>query len=392
MNVTLICNEYPPLPQGGIGTFTYHYAHGLARAGHSVTVIGLTDRGCEFHDGDVRVVFLRGARKMDRRLLRAWLERDVQSRSTDIVEAPEFDGMLPFRLAGCEVVIRLHQSLSGIEIARRRPPGPGTYFFERETLRRHRQWIGVSRAVLTYAQRVFLLRPSAAEVIHNFAPPLLPPDQSAVDAIRREHGDFVIFVGKLTEPKGALDLARAAARFLGQFPALRLVYLGDDGVCRGRTMSSLIREAVGEPGSTRVLFLGRRPHSEAMSWVAAARAFVLPSHLEAFSMAPLEAMRLGVPVIYTSRASGPELVEDGRTGLLVDPAKPDRIAAAVARVISDRAFGAAMARAASEVLASRFSLEACVARSLKFYARALGQQLPVAGCPATEEDIKCRVF
>jgi glycosyltransferase involved in cell wall biosynthesis len=376
MNITLICNEYPPLPQGGIGTFTYHYAHGLTRLGHSVTVAGLSNRALSFQDGAVRVVFLAapedGADR--RRVLRDWVAGDVDAHRTGIVEVPEFEGMMPFASAGCPVVVRLHQSLSGILLARRRPPRPVTYHYERETLRHHRHWIAVSNAVLGYTRRIFLLRPAKAEVIYNFAPPGLLPDRELVASLRREHGDYVIFVGKITEGKGALDLARAAARFLVNCPTLKLVYLGQDCPRRGNMMSALIAAAVGDDVRRRVVFPGARPHAEAMAWVAAARAFVLPSHLEAFSLAPLEAMRLGVPVIFTSRASGPELVDDGRTGLLVDPANPNQIAAAVWRVVSDPAFASDMARQAAAALESRFSLERCIRESLRFYSEVLGER------------------
>jgi glycosyltransferase involved in cell wall biosynthesis len=121
---------------------------------------------------------------------------------------------------------------------------------------------------------------------------------------------------------------------------------------------------------------------------------VLPSHLEAFSMAPLEAMRLGVPVIYTSRASGPELIDHGRTGLLVDPAKPNDIAAAVGRVVSDPAFTSALTRGATAVLATRFSIDRCIAESLQFYAGILGLDCPDLPCEQTSrkyEERKCRV-
>jgi glycosyltransferase involved in cell wall biosynthesis len=381
MNITLICNEYPPLPQGGIGTFTYHYARALAAAGHDITVVCVTGGPLECRDGDVRVVFL-GSDGSDasagRHLLTEWLTRDVQLRRTDIVETPEFEGMAPSGSLGCPVVVRLHQSMSGILLNRLRPPWPSTYYYERETLRRHRHWIAVSKAVLRYTCRVFLMRPGNAEVIYNFAPPSLHPAPNDIASLRRAYGDYAVFVGKLTSAKGALDLAHAARTFLHEFRQLKLVYLGQDWPGGGKMMSARIREAAGDDVSHRILFPGALPHSDAMAWVGAARVFVLPSRLEAFSMAPLEAMRLRVPVVYTNRCSGPEVIDDGKTGLLVDPSQPQQIAAAVGRVLSDPVLASELVSGAEAALASRFSLERCVGRSLRFYQQVLGRRAGLA--------------
>jgi glycogen synthase len=396
MKITLVCNEYPPLPQGGIGVFTYQYAHGLTRLGHDVTVTGLSSRAMEFNDGAVRVMFIAAdaASLAGRRALHNRLSRDVQDRQTDIIETPEFEGMMPFPFEGCPVAVRLHQSMSGILLARRRPPRPATLYYERETLRRHRHWIAVSNAVLTYTRRIFVLQPAQVKIVYNFAPPALQPDCNLVASLRAQYGDYVIFVGKLTEAKGALDLARAAAIFLRDHPSLKLVYLGQDCARRGRMISALIRAAAGHDVCERLVFAGARPHAEAMAWVAGARAFILPSHLEAFSMAPLEAMRLGVPVIYTSRASGPELIDHGRTGLLVDPEKPSDIAAAVDRVVSDSSFALELARGATADLETRFSIDRCIAESLQFYAAVLGLDCPdLSGGQSSRkhEERECRV-
>src|SRR4051794_17956192 len=116
MKITLICNEYPPLPQGGIGVFTQQYAHGLTRLGHGVTVAGLSSRAMDFKDGAVRVEFVAGdaASLAGRRALHNRLSRDAQDGRTDIIETPEFEGMMPFPFEGCPVAVRLHQSMSGI--------------------------------------------------------------------------------------------------------------------------------------------------------------------------------------------------------------------------------------------------------------------------------------
>lgn len=376
MNVTLVCNEYPPRPQGGIGTFIYYYARALTLLGHQVTIAGIWEHNTESEDDGVRVVTRASSMGTsyldDRRQFCDWLELDATANRTDIIEVPEFDGMLPFRFGACPVVVRLHQSYSGIALNRYRLPPPVVYWCERRTLQCHPHWIAVSQFILKYTKRVFLLRPLHADVIYSFVPPTrdhLQPDD-ATD-LRATLGDFVLYVGKLTDAKGAFDLARAARIFLFRHPGLSLVYVGKDLSQHGVMASDRIRALLGPVLSPRVHFIGLRPHREIAAWMAGARVYVQPSHLEAFSITILEAIQAGVPVVYTRRASGPEVVENNRTGALVSPNRPQEIASAVQRLLDRPQWAAELAVSAKNALEERFSLDACIEQSLKCYAKVI---------------------
>ena len=63
---------------------------------------------------------------------------------------------------------------------------------------------------------------------------------------------------------------------------------------------------------------------------------VFPSYAESFSMAPMEAMAVGCPVIFTKRTSGPELITNGFDGLLVNPDNIQEIADAILFMLNNR--------------------------------------------------------
>lgn len=171
----------------------------------------------------------------------------------------------------------------------------------------------------------------------------------------------------MTAAKGAFDLARAARLFLPRRPGLSLVYAGNDLPRRGAPASRLIRATLGSALASRVHFPGVRPHSEIASWMAAARIYIQPSHLEAFSLLPLEAIHCGAPVIFTRRASGPELIADGVNGLLVEPSRPSQIAAAVGSLLEQPGLAARLSQHARASLGDRFSVEKCAQETLSFY-------------------------
>ena len=83
----------------------------------------------------------------------------------------------------------------------------------------------------------------------------------------------------------------------------------------------------------RVHFLGQR--RDIPDLLAALDIFVLPSHSEGVSLALLEAMAAGLPVIATAVGGLPEVVTDGENGLLIPPKDPEALAAALARLLAD---------------------------------------------------------
>ena len=85
----------------------------------------------------------------------------------------------------------------------------------------------------------------------------------------------------------------------------------------------------------RVHFLGQR--DDIPDLLAALDIFVLPSHSEGVSLALLEAMAAGLPVIATAVGGLPEVVTDGVNGLLIPPQDPEALAQALARLLDDPA-------------------------------------------------------
>jgi glycosyltransferase involved in cell wall biosynthesis len=98
---------------------------------------------------------------------------------------------------------------------------------------------------------------------------------------------------------------------------------------------------------------------------------VFPSRAEAFAMAPLEAMASGCPTIYSQRGSGPELLEHGCQGLLVDPDDPEEIAEAILRLQADPSFAQRLGDEGRAHVRERFSIEKLTAENIIYYERCI---------------------
>jgi glycosyltransferase involved in cell wall biosynthesis len=88
----------------------------------------------------------------------------------------------------------------------------------------------------------------------------------------------------------------------------------------------------------RVKFVGFLTEDEVIDQLQNADVFVLPSFVEGLPVSAMEALAIGVPVIATNIAGTSELVEDGKTGLLIRPSDPIALADAVVKMIEDHDF------------------------------------------------------
>ncbi|MBI2868942.1 MAG: glycosyltransferase family 4 protein [Chloroflexi bacterium] len=129
-----------------------------------------------------------------------------------------------------------------------------------------------------------------------------------------EQYDFVVlFVGRLVHPvamKGAPDLIRAVSGLRAAYPQLKLVMVGD-GDARAK------HEAMAAGLGDRVLFTGWR--EDVPRYLNAADVLVLPSLSEGCPGVVLEASSCGVPVVASRVGAVPAIVDDGATGIIIEP-------------------------------------------------------------------------
>lgn len=153
----------------------------------------------------------------------------------------------------------------------------------------------------------------------------------------------VLFVGDLSRGashKGLPDLLAAMATMVEEHPGAKLVVVGD-GEARPEFERMAATLGLGE----QVTFLGRLEGPALARVYRSARILALPSHNDNFPLVVLEAMASRLAVVATRVGSVPDLVHDGKRGLLVQPGDVGGLAAALGRLISDAAlaqqFGAA---------------------------------------------------
>jgi glycosyltransferase involved in cell wall biosynthesis len=376
MKIVLLCNEYPPWSYaGGLGITVQTLARGLSQKGHNVTVVGLGETDAEHRDLNIRVFTLRRTdlrylgNLISRVRLRRWLSAHVKAEGVDIIESPEWQGLLPFGLNGCPVVIRLHQSSTTAVQAIGGKAGRGISLYERRTLAANSNWIAVSNHIMDLTRAAFQVHPKRWTIIHNPVPPAPSPlpDPPSLPA------NYILHVGQVRRRKGVLVLAEAARDLMAERPDLHLVYAGAVFKENGRMISEEIREILGPRVNPRVHFLGHLEREIALACMAGAKVFAFPSQLEALPLVVIEAMSCGTPVVFTRFPPGPEIIEDGVTGLLADPDSPKDFGEKIARILNDPQLSSRLGGAARRRVAEAFSVEKCVEATERFYEKCLAQ-------------------
>lgn len=170
----------------------------------------------------------------------------------------------------------------------------------------------------------------------------------------------VLFMGRLSRPKGIGDLFDAIPAVLARHPEARFLLCG---VAENDAQEPVLRREVVQRGfAERVTFLGAREGQEKVQVWLSASVFVCPSWTEAFPLVIPEAMAAGVPLVATAVGAIPDFVTDGEDGFLVGPRDPLALADRINRLLDDEALRRRIAQRLRERAPREFAIDNGAAR------------------------------
>jgi glycosyltransferase involved in cell wall biosynthesis len=290
----------------------------------------------------------------------------VRRENAALIHAHEFTanayGSLVGQILGVPVVATVHGK---------------SYFAEQAKRRMAYRYVSrVSRmvAVSEDLKQFIVGRAGVAEhrvsVVYNGVDAADPPHAEQLRALRTSLGldgcDHVIgAVGSLYPVKGHIHLIKALPDILRACPGTLLLVVG-----QGELESSLKEEVASRNLQAHVRFLGFR--SDVPALLSLFDVFVLPSLSEGLSVALLEAMAAGNPVVATRVGGNPELVLDGDTGFLVGAESSDSISDRVVRILRDKALANRMGENGRRRVREKFSFRTTVDRYQGYYKQATG--------------------
>lgn len=306
-----------------------------------------------------------------RQLIDAWKPNIVHLNSVTLA-------LLARGLRGCRVPVVWHV---------RESPVPGYWGFRlrflRESLLREADEI----VFLSESDRQAWVQGRRGQVVHNVVPiGELPGEQAIATERKRFELDpedrTVAYVGGLAEIKGIFPLITAVRELVPAFPRLRIVAPGMELTQPQSLKARLAHRLLPAIGLTRDYELAdrlvrspdlasifrRSPFvHDILPVIAACEFLVFPSIRPHFARPVVEAANVGRPAIGSDLGGVCDLIEPGRTGVLVPAGNATALAAAMRQLLSDPARTTAMGQAAQDMARERFDATAQVSRIAGIY-------------------------
>ncbi len=392
MNILYLCDEYPPGRHGGIGTAVQLLAREMVKKGHNVVVAGVYHWGYggedSFVDEGVKVFRFRMklaskqfantgfiTRATTRVLKEAgilqwdirstfkkyghFLESLIKKFAIDIVEMPDYNDYMrfcksyvPFPKLSVPVLVKLHGSHTYFLKEAGKPVPDYIYRMEHDLLQQVTAVASVSKYTAEKTA-IYLNYPKPIKVLYNGIKNIEAPVVQKVPF-------RAIFSGSLAEKKGIFQLAKAWNIVNEKVPQAQLWIYGKGAIEKTKSL-------LNENALKTVFFKGHVSVEELMEQLAVANVAVFPSFAEAFALAPMEAMACGTAVIYSTYTSGPELIEDGHDGLLIDPSKIDDIAAQIIYLFENKEKAEELALNGKRKISERYRISTIADNNLEHY-------------------------
>lgn len=377
---------------GGLAQYIHRVAKALAGLGHDVHVVTLSEiDGAEFEHEGVKVHRVTGGRVAAR--FNEWTRHrlGLTTRYLDLSfkahrELRRLHAQKPFQLfqfpnySVCGLVSTLRLGVPHVLRAssyqpelneavgvRRSPDARTVELLEALQFRLSRHIYAPSDTLRrTLAER------AGVRGVRLIRSPFYPETDEWDDSVyeRELRGKkYLLFFGRFQLHKGFHTLADALPRFLERFPGAHAALVGRDSpTALAPSMADYVRERCGAVAE-RLVMPGQLRHGQLYPVIERARLVVLPSLLDNFPNACLEAMGLGKAVVGTAGTSLDELITEGETGFLVPPNDSGALADALARAWTHTDL-ARMGEAA-RLKVSEFSPERTIPALLDYYREVL---------------------
>lgn len=389
MRILLVSQEYPPETHwGGIATYMSTLAPALVSAGHDVHVLSVvpgqnrsTVRG---PDGVVvhRAPLIRprapgrltGLVDTWGRVSLGWnvaREYKRMDETFDVIEATAWNAEALFLARRRVAPLVVHLFSSAHEILPLLGP-----------LTRDRRWaIALEDALVRRADLLTGTRAQLAKVSTRTSPVTMAmreitcPVLSSPEAPAPFDGPpTVAFIGRFESRKGPDTVVRAFAKVKAEVPEARLVLNGHDtSDNQHRSFADHLRQLAAESGVGDAVTVNERwgDHETVLREMVQSTVCVMPSRWESFGYVAAEASALGRAVVASDIPALAEVVENGRTGLLVPPEDVDGWARALASVLLEPQRAIEMGRAGRELMRQERSPELVARQTVELYREAI---------------------
>ncbi len=376
MRIAFVTFEYPPFIIGGAGVYAVNITRELARLGHKLTVFApkIATSYDEPEVDNLEVKRVKISKSLPFSALQFWLALPKAIKNSE--KDGEFDvihfngisyGFIKRRLSKALHIITIHHlcidavqsyNLSFLyrlvhissEMSVILP------FIERRCLNYPDHIIAVSNYTKEQIIKTYKINSGKIKVIHNgFDNEVKGFEENDFDEIKSRFNldgrPIILFVGRVDDFRKGLDiLFKAFKEVLAEVDAYLLVVgKGDQGPAKELAKSLCILD--------NIIFAGFLSDEDLKKCYELCDVYASPSRLEGFGLTILEAMASGKPIVATNVGAIPELIEDGKNGILTNPEDQEGMAQAVLSILSNKGMSRELMKGSLALLNDKFNWE-----------------------------------
>jgi glycogen synthase len=400
MKIAFISYEYPPdTAVGGIATYVYQAAKMMNERGHNVEVFAASGkRNCSEVENGIIVHRIKiDNRKNFPELIGAVFAERHALTHFDVLEGPEYgaDAKFAVRLAPeIPLVVKLHTpsfmvgQLGHLEPSlkdkirislgalRRLKKPPLTYGYqydsENDFERLHvLEADDIASPSISLGEKLTNLWELQSHKLSHLPNPYVPV-RELLDIPLETQTNVVSFLGRLEMRKGITDLTMAIPLILKQCPDVKFRFVGKLGIS---PISSLNMQEYIEKRLNRYLksleFIGAVSLENIPNMLSSTDICVFPSRWENFPNVCLEAMSAGRGIVGSSSGGMSDMLENGKSGFLVPPRSPQKIAEAVIKLVKNPVLRMQLGKSARDRVLSEYNADRIGLLQEQSYKRAI---------------------
>ena len=384
MHIAFLTPEFPHpkvVHTAGIGTSIKNLATGLINEKIKVTVFVYGQKRQEVLKQDGIVIHLIKNKKykllgwfFHRKHIQNYINSVIKKEKIDLIEAPDWTGIVAFMNLDVPIVIRFHGSDAYFCHLENRKQKIKNILFEKLAINRAQAFVAPTTFAGEVSKRLFKIKGKEIETIYNGVD-LKEFENKEPEKIEK---NTILYIGTLIRKKGVLELPEIFKKVRNHIPEAKLVLIGADSFDIKTNSTStwqLMKNQLTEDDLKNVTYLGKIPYKEVNNYIKKANVCVFPTFAETFGMVTIESMAMQKAIVNSDIGWSQELIIDEISGFLVHPENHNLYSDRIIKLLQNDSLCLEMGKKARIRVEAKFDINTLVKENLEFYQKIINHKI-----------------